>query len=97
MVINDDFSNYDTCDLIAEKFRRFSWKKSSLDLEKEVIDFINAFAEKKFLIAILSVYILYDAIEEKELGEAFPLDKGLISKFRNMIFSIVRFALKSLN
>ncbi|PHM59503.1 hypothetical protein Xish_03621 [Xenorhabdus ishibashii] len=50
------FTHCDTCDLLTEKFKQFSWNRTLSELKKEVMDLVKSFENDKY--TILTLHIL---------------------------------------
>lgn len=90
------YRNYDICGLIAAKLASFQWNDSISILKKNTMEFINSFGTKKHSIATLSLHVLHDAIEEKELHE-LKLNFNMIRKLRKIISMIVNYFINLCN
>ncbi|MCP9269164.1 hypothetical protein M5U04_13970 [Xenorhabdus sp. XENO-1] len=85
---------YDVYNFITDKLAKFPWGNSAtLKLKTNVIELIDSFGENRCPIAGLCLHILYDAVEEKQLGE-IVLNKEMIINLR-LVISDIRIYLKS--
>ncbi|CDG99007.1 hypothetical protein XBP1_660003 [Xenorhabdus bovienii str. puntauvense] len=85
--------DYDVYNFITDKLAEFPWGNSASKLKKNVIELIDSFGENRCPIAGLCLHILYDAVEEKQLGE-IVLNKDMIINLR-LVISNIRIYLKS--
>ncbi|MEQ1967792.1 hypothetical protein ABLA30_12355 [Xenorhabdus nematophila] len=75
----------DIHECIKEQIIGFSLNDAESDFEEEMKNFITSYDGNSDCLSSLVMYLLFDFIEEKELGEKLPLNNEMIGKFRYVI------------